>query len=97
MELSKTQVKFLKNLAHHLKPVILTGANGVSEAVINETQIALAKHELIKIKVRGEDKAERESMLQAILKATGAAKVNYIGHTLTIYRPADEPSIQLPK
>lgn len=97
MQLSKTQVKHLKTLAHHLKPVILTGANGITDAVINETEIALAKHELIKIKVRGEDKADREAMVQAIIRATGAAKVNYIGHTLVVYRPAKEPVIQLPK
>lgn len=97
MELNKNQIKYLKTLAHHLKPVILTGANGVTDAVLTETQIALDKHELIKIKVRGEDKTEREAMVQAIVRNTGAAKVTYIGHTLVIYRPAEEPTIQLPK
>ena len=97
MQLNKNQIKYLKSLAHHLKPVILTGANGVTEAVLNETKVALAKHELIKIKVRGEDKAEREEMVQTIIKSTDSAKVNYIGHTLVIYRPAEEPTIQLPK
>ena len=38
--------------AHALKPVILIGQSGLTDAVVNEIQLALDTHELIKIKIR---------------------------------------------
>ena len=50
MNLNKKQIQHLKGVAHSLKPVILLGSNGLTEAVIAETDYALNHHELIKIK-----------------------------------------------
>lgn len=48
MNLSTKQKQYLKGLAHNLKPVVLMGANGLTEAVLAEIEIALDYHELIK-------------------------------------------------
>lgn len=42
----------LKAKAHHLKPIILIGKNGITESVIQEIDGALYAHELIKIKFK---------------------------------------------
>jgi RNA-binding protein len=95
-QLSPAQRKYLKSLAHGLKPVVMIGSAGLTEAVLREAARSLDAHELIKIRVLNDDRAERESHLQAICAALGAAPVQHIGKLLLIYRPADPPRIQLP-
>ncbi len=96
LELTPLQRKYLKSLAHGLKPVVMIGASGLTEAVMRETARCLTAHELIKIRVLGDDRALRESYLRAICETLGAAPVQHIGKLLLIYRPAEPPRIQLP-
>ncbi len=96
LELSPAQRKYLKALAHDLKPVVMIGANGLTEAVLREAARSLDAHELIKIRVLNDDRAARESYMLAICEALGAARVQHIGKLLLIYRPAEPPVIQLP-
>ena len=49
-ELTGYQRKYLRGLAHNLKPAIIIGKKGITEPVITEIKEALNKHELIKIK-----------------------------------------------
>lgn len=85
--------KFLKAQAHALKPVILTGQAGLSEAVIRETEIALDHHELIKVRLNAADRDQRREMAQMLCQHTGADLVQAIGHVVTLYRrkPANPP------
>jgi RNA-binding protein len=76
----------LKAKAHHLKPVILIGAKGLTPAVINETETALLAHELIKVKIQGAEKEERAEMVTLLCKALQAELVQSIGNTAIIYR-----------
>ncbi len=97
MKLSNKQKQFLKGLAHPLKPVVQLGANGLTEGVVAEIDGALTHHELIKVKVPTDDREEKALIMDAIVRETGAVKLQVIGHTLVIYRPSDERKIQLPK
>jgi RNA-binding protein len=92
-QLSSSRRKHLKALAHHLDPVVMVGAKGLTEAVIAEADRALASHELIKMKVAAED---REPIAQAVCEALGCALVQHIGKVLVLYRAADPPRIELP-
>ena len=49
----------LRSQAHHLDPVVLLGANGLTEAVMKEIDRALKAHELIKVKVPTDDREGR--------------------------------------
>lgn len=82
--------KSLKAQAHHLKPVILLGAKGLTEAVVAETDHALVAHELIKVKINGAEKKERIMMVDELCQRLGAALVQMIGHTAIIYRENEE-------
>lgn len=98
MKLSTSQVRFLRSQAHSLKPVVLVGANGVTENLLEELELALNTHELIKIKVRAEEREERDQMIERICQKSGAIKIQRVGHNLTLFRrnPA-KPKIILPK
>jgi len=47
--------------------------------------------------VSGQEKAERTQMLNEIAEKTSADIIQVIGHIGGFYRPAKEPTIQLPK
>jgi len=95
--LSSKQISHLRSLAHSLHPVVMIGNNGLTEQVLREIDISLTAHELIKIKVFGDERALRTAMLQEICEKTGATAVHHIGKQLVIYRQAEEPGIILPR
>lgn len=84
--LDKSQIKSLKQLSHHLEPVILLGSKGLTSAVHKEIDVALDAHELIKIKLSSKDKAEKQQMATDICAQHNATLVNQIGHVIAIYR-----------
>lgn len=79
--------KALRARAHHLDPVVMIGDAGLSRAVLAEADRALGAHELIKIRVLGEDRAQRQALLTEICSALGCAAVQSIGKLLVVYRP----------
>lgn len=97
IKLNSKQVRHLRYAGHALNQVVMIGNNGLSETVLNEIDRSLAAHELIKIKVAGDDRELRVQMLQEICEKLGAAAVQHIGKQLVIYRPAAEPKIVFPK
>jgi RNA-binding protein len=97
LTLNSKQVRYLRSAGHALNPVVMIGNNGLSETVLNEIDRSLAAHELIKIKVAGDERELRVQMLQEICEKLGAAAVQHIGKQLVIYRPAAEPKIVFPK
>ncbi len=82
----------LKAKAHHLKPIILMGAKGLTSAVIEETNIALTAHELIKVKINGVEKEDKKAVAIDICQQLQAELVQLIGHTAIIYRKNKEPA-----
>ena len=89
----------LRARAHHLNPVVLLGAAGLTEAVVKETDRALAAHELIKVRIPGDDRDEREAIGAELAQRLGAARVQAIGKLLVLYRPRpekDEGSVGTP-
>ena len=94
--LTNTQTRFLKSLAHSLKPVVRVGQHGLSEAVLAELSIALNHHELVKVKVAADDKAARDAMLDQMLKKSDAVLVQRIGNMVVLYKQnKDKPVIDL--
>lgn len=97
LTLTTKQLQYLKSLAHHLKPIVLLGNNGLTEGVIAEIDQALEHHELIKVKIAGANRETKQLIIDAICRETSATKVQLIGHILIIYRQAKEPTIKLPR
>ena len=97
MNITNTQKKFLRQSAHHLKPIIWAGQHGITENVLNEIEQALERHELIKIKLRLGEREERDAGIEEICEKTDAELVQRIGNIVTIYKKNKEkPVIKLP-
>ena len=98
MALSSSQIRYLRSLAHDLSPVILLGNKGASDAVAKELGLALSQHELVKVKLSGADKAERQVQIDALIAGTQAEAIHRIGHVVVLFRRnIDEPKIALPR
>ncbi|MFC3530855.1 ribosome assembly RNA-binding protein YhbY [Vogesella facilis] len=97
IELTTVQRQYLKGLAHSLNPVVMIGNNGLTESVIREIAINLDAHELIKVRVQGDDRAARVAIYEQVCDELGAGQVQHIGKLLVLFRPSDKQLIELPK
>jgi RNA-binding protein len=98
MPLTASQTRYLRGLAHPLKPVLLLGGKGVTAGVLEELEQALDDHELIKVRLTGDDRDARTGVLGKLLESSGAESVQTIGHIAVLYRRNDEqPRIALPR
>jgi len=77
--------KQLRANAHTLKPVVIIGQSGLTDAVLAEVELALNSHELIKVKIRAE-RDERKLISEKICGTTGAELIQSIGQIVVIYR-----------
>lgn len=77
--------KKLKAQAHALNPVVMIGQSGLTPAVINEINLALDAHELIKVKIRAE-RDERSTIRDQICEETHAELVQSIGQVAVFFR-----------
>ncbi|WLF83735.1 ribosome assembly RNA-binding protein YhbY [Moraxella sp. ZY210820] len=94
-QLSTVEIKKLRAIGHHLNPVVMLGSNGLTDAVLEETERALNDHELIKIKVAGEDRELRQHMIEQLAEETQAHVVQKIGKMALLYRKAVEQNQNL--
>jgi RNA-binding protein len=90
LELALARQRALKALAHAIKPIVWIGGAGLSESVIHELDQGLKSHELIKVKVSGDERETRNALLVEICERLGAAPIQHIGKILVIYRPRPE-------
>lgn len=97
MAVNDKQKRYLRGLAHPLKPVVMIGNKGLTDTVLAEIDNALERHELIKVRVSGLEKADRTTICDDIALKTSSNLIMMIGHIGGFYRPAKEPTIQLPK
>lgn len=88
--LSPAQRADLRAQAHALKPVVIIGAEGLTEPVLAEAKRALQSHQLIKIRVFGDDRDARVEMAETLCTRLDAALVQHIGKLLVIWRRADD-------
>jgi RNA-binding protein len=90
IQLTPAQRKQYRAAAHHLHPVVMIGAEGLTPAVIKETDAALQAHGLIKIRVFSDQRTEREALLSTLADQLKAAPVQHIGKLLVLWRPEPE-------
>lgn len=91
LELTPAERKAHRASAHHLHPVVLVGADGLTAAVLHEADLALAAHGLIKLRVFSDDRLLRDTMLADLAERLGAAAVQHIGKLLVLWRPRPAP------
>jgi putative YhbY family RNA-binding protein len=87
IELSIQDRKAHRAEAHHLDPVVMVGSDGLTPAVLKEVDAALKAHGLIKVRVHGDDRAEREAIYDRLADELNAAQIQHIGKLLVLWRP----------
>ena len=85
--LSNIKKKELRKKAYSLKPFVMIGQNGLTDAVLSEIDVALNAHELIKIRIRGADKNKRSEQCLQIEQKLDAEIIYQIGFITVLYRP----------
>jgi RNA-binding protein len=94
------QAKFLRGLAHGLKPVVFIGQKGLTDNLIRSIDEALNTHELIKVKfIEFKEKKQKADMAGSIAARTDCHLVGMIGHMAVFYRQhpdADKRKIKVP-
>ena len=85
--LSNIKKKELRKKAYPLKPFVMIGQRGLTDAVLTEIDVALKAHELIKIRIRGADKNIRSEQCLKIEQQLDAEIIHQIGFITVIYRP----------
>ena len=88
--LNAAQRRELKARAHALNPVVMISDAGLTPSVLHEIDVSLKSHELIKIRVFGDDRVARAAMVEDISTKLDAALVQHIGKILVLYRPRPE-------
>ncbi len=88
MSLSNQERKRLRQIGHSLNPIVMLGNQGLTDNVVDEALRALADHELIKVKVAGEDKEQRLLLLQGLADKTEAQIVQQVGKMALLYKKA---------
>ena len=90
IQLTPAERKEKRGDAHHLDPVVMIGADGLTPAVLKEAEVAIKSHGLIKVRVFSDDRAAREAMLTEMADKLNAAPIQHIGKLLVLWRPMEE-------
>ena len=77
----------LKARAHALEPVLHVGNAGVTDALVAEVDRALTAHELIKVKIGTDERANRVAIGDELCARTGATPVHRVGTVIILWRP----------
>ena len=98
--LTGKQVRYLKGLGHHLKPVVMLGREGITDNVLKAANAVLRSHELVKVKIGNGCLLERRQAADTLAQRTNSEVVQILGKTILIYRVNpdrnDEHKIKLP-
>ncbi len=84
--LTSKEKRQLRQIAHHLAPIVTVADRGVTDRVLDEARRALADHEIIKAKVDVGDRTERKALGDALAAGCQCEVVQVIGKVWVLYR-----------
>lgn len=90
IQLTPAERKEKRADAHHLDPVVLIGGDGLTPAVVKETDAALNAHGLIKVRVFSDARDTRDTIFTTLADQLNAAPIQHIGKLLVLWRPMPE-------
>jgi RNA-binding protein len=91
--LNNLQIRKFKAAAQQLEPMLKVGKAGLSEGFIRSVDMALAQHELVKIKF-AEFKEQKKELAPQLAEKTASHLVMRVGNVMVLHRPktAVEPA-----
>ncbi len=88
--LSGSQRKYLRGLAHGLRPAVQIGKEGLTDSVLAAVDTSLDAHELVKVQIFAE-RDEREIVASALEDRLTCECVGTIGKMAIFYRRQADP------
>lgn len=89
------QKKYLREVAHKLKPVVIIGQKGISDPLLKSIDESLAAHELIKIKfIDFKEKPQKKALLETIEAMNQCEVVGLTGHIAIVFKQNKNPDKQ---
>ncbi|PCI26312.1 MAG: ribosome assembly RNA-binding protein YhbY [SAR324 cluster bacterium] len=96
--LTGKQARYLRGLAHSMKPLLQMGKSGLTETFIQQLDSSLEHHELLKVKVIKTSEMGPKEAAKEIAAKINCHVAHVIGKTLILYRQRKkDPEIVLPK
>ena len=84
--LTSKEKRRLRQVAHHLQPIVTVAEKGVTDGLLDETRRALTDHEIIKAKVNVMDREARRELGEMLAAQSGSEIVQVIGKVWVLYR-----------
>ena len=95
--LTGKQKRYLRSLAHELKPIFQVGKSGTNEGIVRHIQEAIEKRELMKVSVLSNCLDDPKTIGEELAADTGTELVQVIGRTIILYKESkDHKTIELP-
>ncbi len=85
-QMNPAQRRALRAAAHHLNPVVSISQKGLTPSVLAEIDRCLKAHELIKLRLYGIEREDREALFTEICTALACVAVQHIGNLLVLWR-----------
>lgn len=97
-QLDKALTKKLIGLSHPLKPAVVVGRAGPTDAVIEQVRRVQKTHDLIKVRVEMDDRVEVQAAAEQLASKTESILVNRIGKVAVLYKPqAERTEVKAPE
>jgi len=99
-ELRGSERRYLRSLGSALRPVVIVGKHAVTEALLAKLRAELDAHELVKVRLAGADRDERDTLARRLAAASSSEQVGRIGGVALLYRAHPDPArrrIELPR
>jgi RNA-binding protein len=71
-----------------MKPIVMVGEAGITDAVLKALAQALLDHELVKVRLQ--EPEDKKAAARALADSTDAHLCGLVGHTVILYRPHPE-------
>ncbi len=84
--LTNSQIRKFKAAAQLMEPMLKIGKAGLSEGFIRSVDLALAQHELVKIKF-AEFKEQKKELAPQLAEKTASHLVMRVGNVMVLHRP----------
>lgn len=96
--LNGKQRSYLRGKGNDLDPVVHIGKDGISSALVKQTEESLEAHELVKCRVLDNSGRGIRSVAEELAQKTDAEIIQVIGNVFIIYREnEEEPVYKLPE
>jgi RNA-binding protein len=76
----------LRGHGHAMSAIVQIGKAGVTPGLIKQVQLALADHELIKVKIGGECPVDRHEIADLLGREPGIDVVQIVGRVVLLYK-----------